>query len=399
MPWMGASGSLTVTPRHRRGRPMRTRHVVAATATLALVGTTAGAVLAGAVRAAPTTRPSRRSRAQNLVSPLSVARRRRRHRLLDPELRRPALQAGPAEPKTVYASKSGNEVGGVSVRRRAVLARDRPATPDKPGKVVVTLDRRPARSARLADICAYEKQTNPDGKITYGVRGISASRCRAGRPRRSARRPTRASRSRTPTPRARPTTASTYVADAGANAVLAISPRGAVSHGRRHSGRCKVTITDGARPSAMRAARRASVGKTYRRVGARPTSSVGRDGKLYVTTCARRARRRSSPLGAVLPDRPDRAARSKTVVGGLFSPDRHRGRAATATCTSRSCSGGEISQIKARHVEGPDLRRGAGSRPPSSATPTRAATPPIDAAADGRKPKGQVVTVTQLTDR
>ena len=54
---------------------MRTRHVLAATAALALVGSTAGAALTGASAAPGTTRPSRPSAsvAKKLVGPLSVA--------------------------------------------------------------------------------------------------------------------------------------------------------------------------------------------------------------------------------------------------------------------------------------------------------------------------------------
>ena len=76
---------------------MRTRHVLAAAAALALAGTAAGAALTGAT-AAPATgpqgRPDRHHHRQEARRPAQRRPGARRHPLLGRQLRRPALQAG-----------------------------------------------------------------------------------------------------------------------------------------------------------------------------------------------------------------------------------------------------------------------------------------------------------------
>ena len=151
---------------------MRRNRIVAATVTLALAATTAVVVPAGQAAA-----PQPRTLAKGLVSPLSAAVDDDGTAYVTQNFAGLLSKVRPGKlPKTVYASKNGNEVGGVSVFHGKIVftevASDAQGNPSRSWVKWIA----PSGKVRtLADIRAYENRRNPDGKVTYGVRGISST--------------------------------------------------------------------------------------------------------------------------------------------------------------------------------------------------------------------------------
>ena len=361
---------------------MRTRHVLAATAALALAGSTAGAALTGASAApAGTTRPSRPSASSPRSSSARSASPRRRTAPATGPTASPACSTSrlPAvSRRSSSPAEEGRGAEGVSADG-GVLRFTTGSSDNKAGEVW-TLDADRSAVQLSATPSSYEKQANPDGKFKYGLLKTPKS-CLAQLPRRC---PARTPATRRPTPT--PTAAAngvTYVADAGANAVLALSPTGSSPPSPRSS------RSRSRSPSRRR--RRTTlpplpVGKKLALEAVPTDVEVGPDGQLYVT---------SLPGG---PEDPSLGANGRvlridpatgkvtTVVEGLLSP----------TGVAVASNGdlyvaqlflGEISKVKAgkhkakTYAEGGAARRGRGRPRPACSrpsTPCRWARSPRD---------------------
>ena len=255
------------------------------------------------------------------------------------------------KPKTIYASK-GDEVGGVSVfHGKVVFTETASDAQGNPAKSWVKWIDPSGKVRTLANVRAYENRTNPDKKITYGVRGIRRSAPRlADRPvRRDLPRPADSH----PYATLQTDEGTVFVADAGMNAVLAISP-GPDPHGRGDPA--------GAGQDHGRARHRdgpaCTVGKTYYGESV-PTDVALRNGKSLRDHRGRRPRRADAARLGVRRRHQERPV--KKLVGGLFAPvgiavSRQR-RHVRLAVRRRDLAD------QARHQEGPDLRERRTCRP------------------------------------
>jgi hypothetical protein len=216
-------------------------------------------------------------------------------------------------PKVLYQSKNGNEVGGVSVRNGTVVFTETASDAQgNPADSWVKMLRRNGKAKTLAHVRAYENRKNPDGKVTYGARGISSS-CA----------------SQWPVDQAGPavyqglpdshpyatwqTRDKIYVADAGMNAILSISPRGRI---RTVAVLPAVPVKITAELAKNVGVPDCAVGLTYYGEPVPTDVEQGPDGALYVTT-------EGGGLGEMLPLGSLYRIKGKhvrTIAGGLFAP-------------------------------------------------------------------------------
>ena len=191
--------------------------------------------------------------------------------------------------------------------------------------------RRQRRPAAVGDTYAYEKTANPDGKFNYGFLKTPKS-CLAQLPKNI---PGSYSGVKETHPYATATANGiTYVADAGANAILAISPTGVFSTVAALKP-VKVKVT---RPAAeANKLPNCTVGKKFALEAVPTDIEYGPDGQLYVTSLPGGPEDGSLGLnGRVLKIDPT-TGKVSTLVGGLLSPTGSRS-PATATSTWPSCS-------------------------------------------------------------
>jgi streptogramin lyase len=290
---------------------MRSTRIVAASATLALAATTA-VLLPAAEAAAPKPKPL----AKHLVSPLSAAVDDDGTAYVTQNFAGLLTKVRPGKkPKVVYASKNGNEVGGVSVfHGKLVFTETASDAQGNPAKSWVKWINARGKVRTLANIRAYENKKNPDGKVTYGVRGISAE-CAATWP---------ADKLGPATYKGLPDShpyatmqtdeGTTFVADAGMNAVLAISPRGKI---RTVAVTPAVPVPITAEFATAMELPACVVGKTYYGESV-PTDVALRNGKLVVTTEGG-GLGEQFPLGAVY-SVGIKSGKLKKVAGGLMAP-------------------------------------------------------------------------------
>jgi hypothetical protein len=149
--------------------------VTAAAATLPL------AVAMSPVQAAPSATkaagPDARVTAGGLLSPLSLYVTGNRTRYVSENFKGTLLRQRPGhKPTAIFQSKGGAEVGAVSVRNGVVTF----GVTGNGTSSLKRIDRR-GRVHTVANLHRYEKRHNPDGKITYGFQGLSAS-CLASLP-------------------------------------------------------------------------------------------------------------------------------------------------------------------------------------------------------------------------
>ena len=214
------------------------------------------------------------------------------------------------DPEVVYTEPDGNEVEGLSVDGRVVtflVSRTDPATGDYDGTWVKRL--RPDGSVRtVADLYAHESSLNPDSTTTYGFRDGDTT-CDALWPADEIGAPATYTGVVDSHPYASTSRHGwTYVADAGGNDILAVSPAGRVRTVATLPG-IGYTITEdvasgfGLDPCF--------VGRTYYFEGVPTDIETGPHGRLYVS---------SLPGG---PEGPELGAR-----GSIFTIDvaRHRAR-------------------------------------------------------------------------
>ncbi|MDF1603906.1 ScyD/ScyE family protein [Nocardioides sp. YIM 152315] len=316
---------------------MRRTRIVAATATLALAATTA--VLVPASQAAA---PKPKTLAKNLVAPLSVAIDDDGTAYVTQNFAGTLSRVAPGKkPKTVYASKGGNEVGGVSVfHGKVVFTETKSDAQGNPKKSWVKWITPSGKVKTLANVRKYENKKNPDGDVMYGVRGIT-DECAAQWPTEEAGPATHPG-----IPDSHPYSTyqvdegTVFVADAGMNAVLSISPKGKI---RTLAVLPPAAVKITAPLAAGAGIPDCAVGLTYYSEPVPTDVQKAGKGKLLVTT-------EGGGLGEMMPlggvyRVPMKGGKAKQVAGGLFAPT-GLAVAANGDVYVAQLFGGEISRIK-----------------------------------------------------
>jgi hypothetical protein len=203
----------------------RSTKLISSLATLALVGAGVGAVTTSQASAEPAAKPTTRTLASGLLSPLSLAVSKDGTSYITQNFGGPllSLKRGQKKPKPVYANKDGFEVGAVS---------------EDDGRLRFALSKNQRRGVIMgigvkggvfpvANLGTYEKKNNADGRKSYGFRGLSQDCLSQFSP----QGPPPAYQGIVEThPYATLLDGdTTYVADAAANAVFGISGSGKVS--------------------------------------------------------------------------------------------------------------------------------------------------------------------------
>jgi hypothetical protein len=368
---------------------MRTRHILAATAALAIAGGSAGAAFTGAGAAAAhqasagsRAKPTVSVVAKKLVGPLSVAQAPDGTRYWTDSFAGPLYKQLPGgQPTVVFAGSKKAAAEGVSAD--GGVLRFTTGDPHNKGGKVWTLDAT-GQPQLVGDTYAYEKAANPDGKFQYGLLKTPKS-CLAQLPKNV---PPSYSKVKESHPYATAVANGiTYVADAGANAVVAISPAGVFSTVAALKP-VKVKITaSGAKANKLPAC---AVGKKYAFEAVPTDIEYGPDGQLYVSSLG--GGPEDGSLGAhgrVLKIDPA-TGRVTTLVDGLVSPT-GVAVAGNGDVYVTQLFAGVISRIAA----------GSSKAKPFVEVPLPAA---VEATATGllatinalpgKKPKGEVVTIT-----
>lgn len=291
---------------------MRRTRTLAATAALAIAATTA--VLVPAADAAA---PKPKVLAKHLVSPLTAAIDDDGTAYVTQNFAGQLVKVRPGKkPKVVYAAKNGNEVGGVSVLHGKLVFTETASGPDgNPAKSWVKWINARGKVRTLANVRAFENKRNPDQKVAYGVRGIS-DECAAQWPTEQAGPATY-----TGVPDSHPYATlqtdegTVFVADAGMNAVLAITPRGKI---RTLAVLPAVPVKITAEVAGAVGIPECAVGQTYYGEPVPTDVALGGDGRLYVTTEGG-GLGEQMPLGSVYSVKL-RGGKVAKVAGGLFAP-------------------------------------------------------------------------------
>jgi hypothetical protein len=218
-------------------------------------------------------------------------------------------------PKAVYASEGGNEVGGVSVRRGTVVFTETASDEEgNPADSWLKVIGRAGRARTLAHIRAFEDANNPDGVIRYGIPDLDAE-CAEAWPTDQFGPPTYTGALDSHPYATDQTKRNVYVADAGMNAVLAVSRSGAV---RTVAVTPAVPVEVTAELAGAMGLPDCAVGHTYYGESVPTDVQRGRDGKLYVTTEGG-GLGESMPLGSVYRIDP-RSGTTTKLVDHLMTP-------------------------------------------------------------------------------
>ena len=363
---------------------MRHRPVLAAAAALALAGGTAGAALtaAGAAPAPAAAEPTVSVVAKRLAGPLSVAQAPDGTRYWTDSFAGPLYRQAPGgQPVVAFAGSERFPTEAVSADQGQL----RFATSHNNEVAHVwTLDPG-GNPVEVADTYAYEKRANPDRRFRYGFLRTPAS-CLDQLPEQV---PGTYRGLRESHPYATAYAGgTTYVADAGANAVLAVSSTGAVS---------TVAALRPVRVEVTRSAAEANglpactVGRTFALEAVPTDVEVGPDGWLYVTSLPGGPEDGSLGLnGRVLRINPA-TGRVREVADGLLSPT-GVAVAANGDVYVAELFRGRIAKIRAG---GERVHTYVRLPAPAAVEVTPTGLLATANALPGKKPKGQVVTVTR----
>jgi hypothetical protein len=270
-----------------------------------------GSVLAPAATA-PAPDPSARPEAHGLMTPLSLAVTERGVVHVSQNFAGLLTRIGPGGKRKVVArADRGGEVGAVSVRRGVVTYA---VSRGHNESGLVRQVRRNGTDRALADLGRYERRNNPDGDVAYGFTDLRR-KCEAKLPEYVG--PARYDGVVETHPYATTSIGDTvYVADAGANAVLAINRKGVVSTVAVLPPAVAKVTGKVARANGLPAC---TVGSRYRFEAVPTDVEVGPGGDLYVTSLPGGPEDGSvGRLGSVL--RVDRLSGDTTrVVRGLLS--------------------------------------------------------------------------------
>ena len=314
---------------------MRRSRLAAVLAVTALAGTFA----TPSASASSGTEPPGRTLARDLVAPLSLAV----HGddvLVTQNFAGKLSRLRPGKtPKTLYASQGGNEVGGVSIRGESVVFTETEG--DEHGPTDSWLKRlgRDGKAHTIAHIRAYEEAANPDQVITYGVRGIPDD-CAAQWPTDQFGPPVYTGAVDSHPYATYQTRRRIYVADAGMNAVLAVSRTGKV---RTVAVTPAVPVVLSDQLVSGMGLPACATGLTYYGESVPTDVQRGADGRLYVTTEGG-GLGEQMPLGSIYRINPATGAMHR-VVDGLMAPT---GLAVSPTgdIYVAQLFGGEISRIR-----------------------------------------------------
>jgi hypothetical protein len=216
--------------------------------------------------------------------------------------------------QVIYTDADHREIGGLSVNGTNLLFTATVQGGKHPVAKVYSMDLT-GTPTELADLWAYEKKHNPDGKVSYGLQGLSKS-CKAAIPKKS--------RGEVLPPKGELDShpystinfqGVTYVADAAGNDVLAIGDDGKVSTVAVLPA-VKVKVDKGLRTSLKLP--KCTQGKTFKGQPVPTDIEGGPDGKLYVTTLGG-ALGESMPVGGLHTIDPATGA-VVTLTGALMSP-------------------------------------------------------------------------------
>jgi len=361
---------------------MRTPLVIAGAAALALAGTGVALTGASAAPSAHKAKPTVTVVAKKLVGPLSVAQAPDGTRYWADSFAGPLYKQTPAGVvSVVFAGSEKAAAEGVSADG-GLLRFATGSGNNKAGKIW-TLDNNGAPQL-VGDTYAYEATANPDGKFDYGFLKTPKS-CLSQLPKRF---PASYSGVKESHPYA---TASangiTYVADAGANAVFAISPTGVFSTvAALKPVKAKITKS-GAEANKLPDC---TIGKKFALEAVPTDIEVGPGGQLYVTSLPGGPEDGSLGLnGRVLKINPA-TGQVQTLASGLFTP--------TGVAVA---SNGDVYVTQLFPSVIMKMKAGSSKLKPYIELPLPAAveaTPQgllatINALPD-KKPKGQVVTIT-----
>jgi streptogramin lyase len=360
---------------------MSTRHLVAAAAALALVGTAAGASAASAGHPAPKAEPTVAVVAKKLVGPLSVAQAPDGTRYWADSFAGLLYKQTPAGVVSVIYKSKHHGADGVSAD--GGVLRFVTGSSDNRSGGVWTLNASGA-PVLLGDTWKYEKQANPDGTFHYGILKTPKS-CLAQLP--GGIRPYSGHKETHSYAVATVPNGTAYVADAGANAILALSPSGVFSTVAALKP-VKLTVTASAAkanglPSCV-------IGKKYA-VEAVPTDvEVGPDGQLYVTSLPGGPEDPSFGFNGRLLKIDPATGHVTTIADGLLSPT-GVAVAGNGDIYVAQLFPGKISKIKAGSSK---VRTYLRVPLPAAVEATPTGLLATVHALPGKKPKGQVITIT-----
>jgi len=363
---------------------MSIRHLVAAGAVLALAAGATATTCAGATAAqhAAKAKPTVAVVDKSLVGPLSVAQAPDGTRYWTDSFAGPLYKQVPGgQPTVVFAGSKKAAAEGVSAD--GGVLRFTTGDPRNKGGKVWTLDIN-GQPQLIGDTYAYEKAANPDGAFPYGFLHTPKS-CLAQLPKNV---PGSYSGHKESHPYATAyANGITYVADAGANAVVAISPTGVFSTVAALKP-VKLKVTPDA--AAANHLPRCTIGKKYA-VEAVPTDiELGPDGQLYVTSLPGGPEDPTFGLnGRVLRIDPA-TGKVTTVVDGLLSPT-GVAVAPNGDIYVAQLFRGVISKIAAGRSK---VRTYAKVPLPAAVEYTPTGLLATIHALPGKKPKGKVVTIT-----
>jgi hypothetical protein len=363
---------------------MRTRHVLAATAALALAGSTVGAAFTGA-SAAPSEKAKPSSItviAKNLVGPLSVAQAPDGTRYWTDNFAGILYKQAPGGQATV-AYKGTKKAPAEAVSADGGVLRFATGSGNNKAGKIWTLDSSGA-PVLIADTYAYEKKANPDRKVRYGFQDTPKS-CLDKVP---GQVPATYKGIKETHPYATAVANGiTYVADAGGNAVLAISPAGVVS---------TVAVIKPLKVKVTKPLAKAfglpscTLGKKYAFEAVPTDVEVAPNGSLYVTSLPGGPEDPSlGANGRVIKVNPTNG-RTKTVLRGLVSPT-GLAIASNGDMYVAQLFKGEISKIKAGTSK---VRKYIALPLPAAVEVTPTGLLATIKTLPGKKPKGQVVTIT-----
>lgn len=219
------------------------------------------------------------------------------------------------DPKVLYASQNGNEVGGVSVRKGSIVFAETASDPETgmPADAWIKRLGKSGKARTVAHVRGFEEEANPDGEVVYGLPDLDEE-CLAQWPEEQF-----GPASYTGVVDSHPyatfqTKKAVYVADAGMNAILAISKAGRV---RTVAVTPRVPVEITAELAGALEAPECIVGHTYYGESV-PTDVQMKGGRLYVTTEGGFLGE-SMPLGALYRVDPRSGALTE-IAGGLMAP-------------------------------------------------------------------------------
>lgn len=219
------------------------------------------------------------------------------------------VPVGGGAPEDVFTHPDGAEVGAVSATDGGAVFATTGFSRRRPTAHLWSVVGN-AAPTKLANLYRYEKQSNPDGDTTYGLRARPFCLKRVPK----FIRPYQGRVESHPYATALGTGV-TYVADAAGNSILAVADDGGISTVGTLP-RTKVTVTR--KMKREFGLHKCVIGKTYRAEGVPTDVEIGPDGDLYVTSLPG-VPGEGLPTGRIYRFDPADGSRAK-VRGGLVSP-------------------------------------------------------------------------------